>query len=200
MEACAMESKIAGGHLVNMANMTELKVDDAVAILSRTPKLLDTWLREMPDIWAKRNEGKDTWNAFDIVGHLISGERTDWVPRLRIILEHGEAQTFDSFDRFAQEKESKGKTLDQCLDEFAQLRKENLAALKELKLQPNDLERRGMHPALGAVTLSQLVATWAVHDLTHIHQLSRALAWQYRDEVGPWSAYLGVLKCSAYSA
>ncbi len=183
-----------------MANMAELKVDDAVAILSRTPQILDAWLRGMPGIWVERNEGKDTWNAFDIVGHLISGERTDWVPRLRIILEHGEARTFDTFDRFAQEKESKGKTLDQCLDEFAQLRHGNLATLKELKLQSSDLERRGKHPALGAVTLSQLVATWAVHDLTHIHQLSRVMAWQYRDEVGPWSAYLGVLQCNGHSA
>jgi hypothetical protein len=183
-----------------MANMAALKVDEAVAILSRTPQLLDVWLRGMPDIWAKRNEGKDTWNAFDIVGHFISGERTDWMPRLRIILEHAEAQTFDSFDRFTQEQESKGKTLDQCLDEFAHLRKENLAALKNHNLQSSDLDRRGKHPALGAVTLSQLVATWAVHDLTHIHQLSRMMAWQYRDEVGPWSAYLGVLQCGGHSA
>ena len=183
-----------------MANMAALKVDDAVALLSRTPKILVVWLRGMPGIWGERNEGKDTWNAFDIVGHLISGERTDWMPRLRIILEHGEARAFDTFDRFAQEQESKGKTLDQCLDEFAQLRHENLAALKELKLQSSDLERRGKHPALGAVTLSQLVATWAVHDLTHIHQLSRVMAWQYRDEVGPWSAYLGVLKCGGHGA
>ena len=180
--------------------MTKLNMDDAVAILTRTPQILDAWLRGMPNTWAKGNEGKDTWNAFDIVGHLISGERTDWMPRLRIILEHGEARPFDSFDRFAQEHESKGKTVEQSLDEFAQLRKENLAALKELKLQPDDLERRGTHPALGVVTLSQLLATWAVHDLTHIHQLSRVMAHQYWDEVGPWSEYLGVLKCAGHSA
>jgi hypothetical protein len=122
------------------------------------------------------------------------------MPRARIILQHGEARAFDPFDRFAQERESKGKSLDQLLDEFARLRAENLSALHALKLQPEDLKRRGRHPELGVVTLSQLLSTWAVHDLTHLHQLSRVLARQYLGAVGPWTAYLGVLHCEGHSA
>jgi hypothetical protein len=183
-----------------MTTPTNFNLTDTTAVLSRTPATLDALLRGMPGIWAHSNEGKDTWSAFDIVGHLIAGERTDWMPRLRIILEHGEARPFDPFDRFAQSKESQGKSLDQLLDEFARLRKESLTALEALNLQPQDLTRRGKHPALGTVTLSQLLATWAVHDLTHLHQLSRVMAHQYRDAVGPWSAYLGVLQCTGHSA
>ena len=166
-----------------MASLTEFSVDEAIAVLARTPATLDALLRGMPDIWVRRNEGKDTWTAFDIVGHLIFGERTDWMPRLRIILENGEARPFDPFDRFAQFKESQGKSLEQLLDDFARLRRENLAALQALNLQQEDLSRRGRHPALGVVTLSELLATWAVHDLTHVHQLSRVMAYQYREAV-----------------
>jgi hypothetical protein len=180
--------------------MPEFKLAATNAVLSRTPTTLDALLRCLPDIWTRRNEDADTWNAYDIVGHLIAGERTDWMPRVHMILEHGEARAFDPFDRLAQQKESQDKSLEQRLDEFARLRKENLAALEALNLQPQDLTRRGTHPALGVVTLSQLLATWAVHDLTHLHQLSRVMAHQYRDAVGPWSAYLGVLKCSGHSA
>jgi hypothetical protein len=193
-----------------MATMTKFNLAEAVAVLTRTPATLDALLRGMPDIWVQSNEGrckdgrineaKDTWSAFDILGHLIVGERTDWMPRARIILEHGEARPFDPFDRFAQVKESQGKLLEQLLDEFARLRKENLAALQSLNLQPEDLARHGKHPELGVVTLSELLATWAVHDLTHVHQISRVMAHQYRDAVGPWSAYLGVLQCSGHSA
>ena len=183
-----------------MASLTEFHVDESVAVLTRTPATLDALLRGMPDIWVRRNEGNDTWSAFDIVGHLIFGERTDWIPRARIILEQGEARAFDPFDRFAQFKESQGKSLEQLLDEFARLRKENLAALRTLNLQPEDLKRRGKHPELGVVTLAELLATWAMHDLTHLHQLSRVMASQYRQTVGPWSAYLGVLQCSGHSA
>ena len=183
-----------------MASLTEFHLDESVAVLTRTPATLDALLRGMPDIWVRRNEGNDTWSAFDIVGHLIFGERTDWIPRARIILEHGEARAFDPFDRFAQFKESQGKSLEQLLDEFARLRKENLAALRTLNLQPEDLKRRGKHPELGVVTLAELLATWAMHDLTHLHQLSRVMASQYRQTVGPWSAYLGVLQCSGHSA
>jgi hypothetical protein len=183
-----------------MTTPTKFNLADTVALLSRTPETLDALLRSMPDIWAQSNEGKDTWSAFDIVGHLIAGERADWMPRLRIILENGEARPFDPFDRFAQSRESQGKSLEQLLDEFARLRKENLTALDALNLQPQDLTRRGRHPALGSVTASQLLATWTVHDLTHLHQLSRVLAHQYRDAVGPWSAYLGVLQCAGHSA
>jgi hypothetical protein len=182
-----------------MPSSTEFNLSEAIALLTRTPAVLDSLLRGMPDIWVRRNEGGDGWNAFDIVGHLVAGERTDWMPRLRIVLEHGEARAFDSFDRQAQSKQSKGKSLEELLDEFAELRKQNLASLQELNLHPTDQTRRGLHPALGVVTLSQLLATWAVHDLTHLHQLSRVMAHQYRDAVGPWSAYLGVLRCQGHS-
>lgn len=182
-----------------MANLTEFSLPETIALLTRTPAALDVLLRGLPDTWVLGNEGKDTWNPFVILGHLIVGERTDWLPRVRIILENGEARTFDPFDRFAQ-KEVKDKTLEQLLDEFARLRKENLAALRALNLQSEDLKRRGKHPALGVVTLSQLLATWVVHDLTHLHQLSRVMAHQYRDLVGPWGVYLGVLKCEGHSA
>ena len=183
-----------------MASLTEFHLDESVAVLTRTPATLDALLRGMPDLWVRRNEGNDTWSAFDIVGHLIFGERTDWIPRARIILQQGETRAFDPFDRFAQFKESQGKSLEQLLDEFARLRKENLAALRTLNLQPEDLKRRGKHPELGVVTLAELLATWAIHDLTHLHQLSRVMASQYRQTVGPWSAYLGVLQCSGHSA
>jgi hypothetical protein len=193
-----------------MASSTEFNLADAVALLTRTPGTLNALLRGLPDIWVRCNEGrsndgrsdqgKDTWSGFDIVGHLIVGERTDWMPRVRILLESGESRPFDPFDRFAQVKESQGKSLEQLLDEFARLRAENLVALQALNLQPEDLIRRGKHPALGVVTLQELLATWTVHDLTHLHQLSRVMAHQYRDAVGPWSAYLGVLHCAGHSA
>jgi DinB superfamily len=182
-----------------MANHHPLSLTETVALLIRTPAALDALLRGLPDRWALSNEGKDTWSPFDIVGHLIFGERTDWMPRVRIILQSGETRPFDPFDRFAQEKESQDKSLEQLLDTFARLREENLAELRALNLKPQDLQRRGRHPELGVVTLSQLLATWAVHDLTHLHQLSRVLAHQYREAVGPWSVYLGVLRCQGHS-
>jgi DinB family protein len=192
-----------------MANLTEFNLPDAVAVLTRTPATLTALLRGMPNIWVRGNEGrsndgrgeqgKESWSAFDIVGHLIVGERTDWMPRARIIIEHGELRPFDPYDRFAQVKESQGKSLEQLLDEFSRLRRENLAALQALNLRPEDLARRGKHPALGVVTLQELLATWTVHDLTHVHQLSRVMAHQYREAVGPWSAYLGVLHCAGHS-
>jgi hypothetical protein len=183
-----------------MATLAEFNLDETIAVLTRTPASLDALLRGLPARWVRSNEGKDTWSAFDIVGHLIVGERTDWMPRVRIILESGEARPFDPFDRFAQSKESQDKSLEQLLDDFARLRRENLAALQALNLRSEDMSRRGRHPALGVVTLQQLLATWAVHDLTHVHQLSRMMAHQYRDAVGPWSEYLGVLQCSGHSS
>ena len=188
------------GIQIGMANLTEFSLTEAIAILRRTPATLNALLRGLPNPWVRCNEGKDTWSAFDIVGHLICGERTDWMPRARVILENGEGRPFDPFDRFAQSRESQDKSIEQLLDEFARLRSENLDALQALNLQPEDLARRGRHPALGVVTLSELLATWAVHDLTHLHQLSRVMAHRYGDAVGPWSAYLGVLKCSGHSA
>jgi hypothetical protein len=175
-------------------------VEETISLLTRTPAVLDALLRDLPEVWTLRNEGQETWSAFDVVGHLIHGERTDWMPRARMILQHGETQTFAPFDRSAQQRESQGKSLGQLLDEFAALRTENLRELRALQLRPEDLERRGRHPALGVVTLSQLLATWAAHDLTHLHQISRVLAHQYREAVGPWSAYLGVLQCAGHSS
>jgi hypothetical protein len=183
-----------------MATSKEFSLADTISVLTRTPAALSALLRDLPNNWAHCNEGTDTWSAFEVVGHLISGEHTDWMPRVRIILENGEGRTFDPFDRLAQLNQSPGKSLEQLLDDFARLRRENLAALQALNLRPEDLTRRGKHPALGVVTLSQLLATWAVHDLTHVHQLSRVMAHQYRDAVGPWTVYLGVLQCAGHSA
>lgn len=183
-----------------MPNSDNFSLTESIALLTRTPATLNALLRGLPELWTHSNEGKDTWSPFDIVGHLIVGDRTDWMPRVRTILEHGEARPFDPFDRFAQKRESEGKSLAQLLDEFGRVRNESLAALQALNLQSADLVRRGTHPALGSVTLSELLATWAVHDLTHLHQLSRVMAYQYREAVGPWSAYLGVLKCTGHGA
>jgi len=175
-------------------------LQDTISVLTRTPAALDALLRGLPETWTLQNEGEKTWSAFHIVGHLIHGERTDWMPRTKRILQFGETKAFEPFDRHAQERESQGKTLAQLLDEFARVRAENLNELRALNLEPEDLARRGLHPALGVVTLSQLLATWAVHDLTHLHQISRVMAHQYREGVGPWSAYLGVLHCAGHSA
>lgn len=175
------------------------QLETTIALLSRTPAVLDALLRDLPEIWTLRNEGEKTWSAYDIVGHLIHGEVTDWMPRAKMILQHGDSKPFDPFDRFAQERNSKGKSLAQLLDEFARLRAEGLRELRALNLQEKDLEHRGKHPQLGVVTLAQLLATWAAHDLTHLHQLSRVMAYQYREAVGPWSAFLGVMQCNGHS-
>lgn len=174
-------------------------LQQTLALLERTPVMLDALLRDLPQGWTLGNEGGETWSAFDIVGHLIHGERTDWIPRLRTILDHGETRAFEPFDRLAQFRESAGKRLAELLDEFARLRSENLQAVRSMNLQEEDLARRGRHPSLGTVTLTNLLATWAVHDLSHLHQLSRVMAHQYRDDVGPWNAYLGVLRCEGHS-
>ena len=178
----------------------EHNLEHSISLLARTPAALDALLRDLPEVWTLQNEGVDTWSPFEIVGHLIHGERTDWMPRAKIILQFGESKAFDPFDRWGQQREFQGKSLPQLLEEFARLRSENLRALRALNLQPADLARRGRHPALGAVTLSQLLAGWVVHDLTHLHQISRVMAQQYREAVGPWSAYLGVLHCAGHSA
>jgi DinB family protein len=171
----------------------------AITLLGRTPDVLDTLLRDLPDGWTRASEGTNTWSAYDIVGHLVHGEQTGWMARAKMILEFGQTRTFDRFDRLAQERESQGKTLGQLLDEFAHLRSKNLETLRALNLQPDDLERRGRHPVFGTVTLGQLLATWTAHDMTHLHQISRVMAHQYREAVGPWSVYLGVLQCAGHS-
>ncbi len=168
-------------------------VDEAVPLLARTPHTLDAWLRDLPDCWTKANEGPDTWTLFDIVGHLIHGERTDWMPRARLILAEGDSRPFEPFDRFAQFTASAGKTLPEMLDEFTELRASNVDELVSLRLTGAQLDRPGRHPALGAVTLRQLLATWVAHDLDHVMQIARVLANQYADEVGPWRAYLRVI-------
>ncbi len=166
---------------------------EARAVLARTPAALDAWLRGLPEAWTTADEGPGTWSAFDVVGHLIHGEKTDWLPRARIVLAHGEARPFDPYDRFAQERESAGKTLDDLLDEFAALRAANLEALDALHLSDADLARRGAHPGLGAVTLGELLAAWVVHDLGHLAQVARVMAKRYGTAVGPWTAYLPVV-------
>jgi hypothetical protein len=171
-----------------------------ISLLARTPAALNAFLRDLPETWTSRNEGENTWSPFEIIGHLIHAERTDWMSRAKIVLQFGETQPFEPFDRWGQAREIQGKSLAQLLDEFAQLRSENLAELRALNLQSADLERRGRHPSLGVVTLSQLLATWTVHDLTHLHQISRVMAHQYREAVGPWSKYLGVLQCVGHSS
>ena len=176
------------------------RLDEAVGILQSTPRVFAALLQHLPEEWLNAREAPDTFSPLDVLGHLIHAERTDWIPRAKIILECGESRPFDPFDRFAQMRESEGKSLEQLLDDFGRLRSESLTALQGLNLQSADLARRGTHPALGTVTLSELLATWAVHDLTHLHQLSRVMAYQYRGTVGPWNAFLGVLKCAGHSA
>jgi len=187
-------------HQLCMEDKAQFNLGDATALLARTPPTLNALLRGLPDSVVRTNEGGESWSPYDIIGHLIAGERTDWIPRARIIIEHGVSRPFPPFDRQAQFKESQDASMDQRLDEFARLREENLAALQALRLQPQDLQRQGTHPAFGAVSFSQLLATWATHDLTHLHQLSRIMAIQYRDAVGPWSAYLGVLHCTGHGS
>jgi hypothetical protein len=178
----------------------EQNLQHTIALLTRTPGALNALLRDLPEEWTHRNEGESTWSARDIVGHLIHGERTDWMPRAKTILQFGETRPFEPFDREGFARESHNKSLPQLLDEFAHLRSENMDQLRALKLQPKDLDKRGRHPALGVVTLSQLLATWAAHDLTHLHQISRVMAHQYREAVGPWSKFLGVLDCKGHSS
>jgi hypothetical protein len=176
----------------------EHNLEHTIALLSRTPAALNALLRDLPEVWTLRNEGEKTMSAFDVVGHLIHAERTNWMPRARTILQFGEGRAFGSFDRWAHVQESEGKTLGELLDEFSRLRSGNLAELRSLNLQRDDLEKKGRHPALGTITLSELLATWATHDLTHLHQISRIMAHQYRETVGPMSQYLGVLQCNGH--
>jgi hypothetical protein len=171
-----------------------------ISLLTNTPATLNALLRDLPDSWTQQNEGPDTWTPYAIVAHLANTEHSNWILRAKTILDHGETKTFEPLDREAHSRETPQKSLPQLLDEFATQRAKNLAELSALNLQPQDLDRVGRHPAFGPVTLSQLLATWAAHDLTHLHQLSRVLAHQYREAVGPWSVYLGVLKCDAHSS
>ena len=172
----------------------EYDLDQAITLLSKTPVILKAWLAGLPREWTQNNEGPETWSPYDVVGHLIHGERTDWIPRAKIILEHGEARPFDPFDRRAQFTESRGRTLEELLAEFAALREENLNILRELKIGAAELEKTGQHPALGRVSLKELLATWVAHDLGHLGQIARTMARQCVHEVGPWRAYLSILE------
>jgi hypothetical protein len=169
-------------------------LDGARQVLERTPRVLRAWLDGLDARWTHANEGGQSFSPFDVVGHLIHGERTDWIPRARRIVEHGEALVFEPFDRVAMHDVSHGRTLGELLDEFERLRAESLRALDELALAATDFARTGTHPAFGRVTLGELLATWVVHDLNHLHQIARCLAAQYRGEVGPWRAYLPLLE------
>ena len=178
----------------------EHNLEHTIALLTCTPAALNVLLRDLPETWTLRNEGEKTWSVFDVVGHLIYAERMNWIPRARMLLQFGESRAFEPFDRTGYVRESQGKSLGQLLDEFARVRSESLGELRALNLQPEDLARRGRHPAVGVVTLSELLATWAAHDLTHLHQISRIMAHQYREAVGPWSKFLGVLQCAGHSS
>ena len=168
-------------------------IDKTIQILIKTPDILKTYLGDLSTDWTAQNEGPETWSAYDVIGHLIHGEKTDWIPRLRVILLQVNNNTFEAFDRFAQFGNSNGKTLDELLTEFGELRHENINYLRSLHLTNHELQLKGIHPAFGEVNLQQLLSTWAVHDLGHIAQISRVLAHQYKDEVGPWRQYLGIL-------
>ena len=166
---------------------------ETLDILKRTPTVLDALLRGTSASWHGINEGPDTWSPLDVLGHLIHGEETDWIPRARILLEHGEDRPFDPFDRFAQFERFSGWPLDQLLDKFAELRKANLEIVRSWQLTEAQLALPGRHPTLGSVTLRQLLATWAVHDLNHIGQIARVMAKRYKNEVGVWREYLSIL-------
>jgi hypothetical protein len=171
----------------------EFQLAHAQEVLERTPFTFRALLGGLPDAWTAPNEGPDTFSAFDNVGHLVHGERTDWIPRARIILAQGTNRRFEPYDRFAQYRESEGKTMAELLDEFARLRAENLATLRGWRLTERELALEGEHPEFGPVTLRQLLSTWVAHDLGHVAQTARVLAKQYREAVGPWRAYLPVL-------
>ncbi|MCB9845084.1 MAG: DinB family protein [Phycisphaeraceae bacterium] len=162
-------------------------------ILARTPGVLRALLEGLDENWTHLSYGEGTWSAYEVVAHLIHGERTDWLPRLRIILEHGEARPFEPFDRAGHRGEDYGTSLPARLELFSRLRRENIAQVDGLRLTDAQLDRRGVHPALGPVRARELLSTWAVHDLNHIAQCCKATGFQYRDQTGPWEAYLSIL-------
>jgi len=171
----------------------EFDLHKTLEILERTPGVLDSLLGGLSQNWTDNNEGSESWSPFDVLGHLVHGERTDWLPRMELILSEKEDKTFEPFDRFAQFRHSKGKTAQELLDEFRALRTRNLEAVRARNLTPEELRLKGFHPSLGEASLSALLAAWTVHDLNHLAQISRVMAWQYREAVGPWKAYLGIL-------
>ena len=173
--------------------MRSFELNEAIQVLETTPKVLSALLTNLPESWIDADDGPETWSPFDVLGHLIHGEKTDWIPRARIILDDAHSGPFEPFDRFAQFEASEGKSLDTLLDEFEQLRTQNLDYLDRQELTEADYAKTGIHPDLGEVTLKQLLSTWVVHDLSHLRQSSRVLAKQYKGEIGPWEAYLPVV-------
>ncbi len=169
-------------------------IEKSIEILERTPDVLYTLLQNISTDWTTSNEGPDTWNAYDVMGHLVHGEKTDWMPRAEIILSDKTDKSFEVFDRFAQFRESKGKTLQQLLEEFKMLRQKSIELLRSKNITIKNLDQKGIHPAFGEVKLSQLLATWVVHDLDHISQIARVMAKHYKDDTGPWIAYLKILR------
>lgn len=169
------------------------RLDSAIAVLSRTPGVLDHWLRGLPSEWLTANEGEGTWSPFDVVGHLIDGEETDWMPRARIILGKAGHRRFEPFDMVRHIERNRARNLESLLDKFTRLRRENLAGLEALHLTATELSRTGEHPEFGTVTLEQLLATWVAHDLGHVAQIARVMAKRYSGEVGPWRRYLPIL-------
>ena len=172
----------------------QFDLDKSIEVLEKTPAILESYLLDLSDDWLRKNEGGATWSPYTVVGHLIFGEKTDWMVRIKIILNASENKLFEPFDRFAQQKEDQSRPIKDLLLDFRELRSENLDELKSLKITQNELKRTGIHPEFGEVTLEQLIAAWTVHDLGHIGQISRVMAKQYTKEVGPWIAYLGILK------
>jgi hypothetical protein len=181
-------------------SIMEHNLESTVAMLRRTPAALDALLRGLPEEWTRRNEGEGTWSAIEIVGHLAHAERDDWMPRVNSILRFGESRDFPPFARDGFREAIKGREVGEVLDDFTQMRSKSLDELAGLNLKLEDLARRGRHPSFGSVTLTQLLATWAAHDANHLHQIARVLAHQYREAVGPWSAFLGVMQCDGHGA
>jgi hypothetical protein len=172
----------------------EFEIAHAINILERTPTVLTALLQGLPAVWIEQNEGENTWNPYDVVGHLIYGEQVNWIPRAKMILEFGIQKPFEPFERFAQFEISKGKTLQELLETFQTLRAQNMLTLSAMQLTSEDLQKPGTHPEFGTVKLKELLATWVAHDLDHIVQISRTLAKNYKQTVGPWQAYLSVMK------
>lgn len=170
------------------------QIEQAVEILSQTPSVLTSLLGNLSGEWTMNKENAESWSAFDVVGHLIHAEETDWIPRAEIILAQGENPIFEPFDRFAQFERSKGKTLSELLETFAALRGRSIATLRGMNITPDRLKLKGIHPELGEVNLEQLLATWVVHDLTHIRQIVTVMAQKYSENVGVWKEYLSILK------
>jgi hypothetical protein len=170
------------------------RVEQALEILERTPAVLHTLLNGLSDDWVMNNEGPETFSPYDVIGHLLHGEKTDWPVRVKMILDFGDTKSFVPWDRFAQYEECKGRSLQQLLNEFEVMRKENMVWFRSLQLTENDLDKNGSHPTLGKVTLKNLLSTWVIHDLTHIAQITRVMAKQYKEEAGPWLQFFRIME------